>query len=106
MRRLLKSVLRAMWRSTLPFRRPFLRKVNDYLARSLHPTERLLAEHLGASRALADETTILMDQIIRELVRVRRQVEELQQAVDELSGSQTGPTIAGEIEASERLKAG
>ena len=55
-----------------------------------------------------------MDHLIRELVRLQRQVEGLQQAVEDLTLLAAGPAIAGEIEpdegsgtsASQHLKAG
>ena len=56
---------------------------------------------------LGHETNVLMDHVIRELVRLQRQVEGLQQAVEDLTLSSSDPAIAGEIEpVNEHLKAG
>jgi hypothetical protein len=97
MKRLLKSGLKALWRATAPLRRPFVRKLEGFLTRCLRPTEALLA----------NEANVLMDHVVRELVRLQRQVERLQQAVEGLTHSTAGPAIAGEIEpADEHLKAG
>lgn len=104
MKRLVKRVLKALWRATAPLRRPFLRKIEGFLTRCLRPTEALLA----------NEANVLMDHVVRELVRLQRQVEGLQQAIEDLTLATAGPAIAGEIEpedgserpAGEHLKAG
>ena len=101
MKRLVKTGLKALWRGTLPIRRPLMAKFEAYLARCLRPTERFLTE----------ETNVLMDHVVRELVRLQRQVESLQQAIEELSPAQGSVAIAGEIDpesrpAAEHLKAG
>ena len=104
MKRLVKRVLKMLWKATSPLRRPILRKAEAFLTRCLRPTEALLAH----------ETNVLMDHVVRELVRLQRQVEGLQQAVEDLTLLTAGPAIAGEIEAKKdsrpsdagRLKAG
>ncbi len=104
MKRLVKRMLKAIWEATRPLRRPILRKVEAFMIRCLRPTEALLAH----------DTNALMDHLIRELVRLQRQVEGLQQAVEDLTLLTAGPAIAGEIEpdegsgtsASQHLKAG
>jgi hypothetical protein len=88
MKRLVKRVLKAIWDATRPLRRPILRKVEAFMIRCLRPTETLLAH----------ETNALMDHLIRELVRLQRQVEGLQQAVEDLTLLTAGPSIADEIE--------
>ncbi len=101
MKRLVKAGFKALWRCMLPLRRPLMRKFEAYLARCLRPTERFIT----------DETNVLMDHVVRELVRLQRQVESLQQAIEELSPAQGGLAIAGEIDpetrsATEHLKVG
>jgi hypothetical protein len=104
MKRLVKHILKGLWRATSPLRRPILRKVEAFMTRSLRQSEALLAH----------ETNVLMDHVVRELVRLQRQVEGLQQAVEDLTLLTAGPAIAGEIEpddasgasAAEHLKAG
>jgi hypothetical protein len=96
MKRLIKAMLKAPWRWSQPLRRPFVRKLEAFLARSFRPSDRILVE----------ETNALMDQVVRELVRLQRQVEYLQQAVEDLSPAREVPAIAGEIDAAEHLKAG
>lgn len=93
MKRLIKKVLKAAWRSTEFLRRPVARKFEAYLSRCLRPTERLLA----------DETSTLMEHVVRELVRVQRQLDCLQQTVDELAEGRRELAI---VEADEQLKAG
>ena len=96
MKRLVKKVAKALWRGTLPIRRPFLHKFENYLSRCLRPTEQLLS----------DETNTLMEHVVRELVRLQRQVDYLQQTVEELTPESGKLAIAGEIAPDEKLRAG
>jgi hypothetical protein len=100
MKRLVKRGLKVIWKATDPLRRPFARKLEHFLRRCLR----------AADPGLASETDVLMDHVVRELVRLQCQVETLQQTVLELLPVQEGVAIAGEIEpgrlADEHLKAG
>jgi hypothetical protein len=102
MKRLLKRLLKAAWRTSEPIRAPIARKLENFLRRALQPTE----------PGLLGETDVLMDHVIRELVRLQCQVEALQQTIVELlpAEAQEIPAIAGEIEPTlaprEPLKAG
>jgi len=97
MKKLAKLVAKAMWRATLPLRRPFLRKFEEYLARCLRPTERLIT----------DETNTLMEHVVRELVRLQRQVDHLQQTLEDANVEAPPVAIAGEIlRNGEKLRAG
>jgi hypothetical protein len=100
MKQLIKACLKTLWRWTNPLRRPFERKIDAYLARYLRPAE----------RRVTDESNMLMDHVVRELVRLQRQIDLLHQAIEELALSQSPSAIAGEIEPEhangERLKAG
>ena len=96
MKRLLKGMLKAVWRWTFPLRRPFLRKLRLFFADCFQPAERLMA----------DEANMLMNHVVRELVRLQRQVDALQASIEELSSPRDA--IAGEIGPDEvrRFKAG
>jgi hypothetical protein len=104
MKRLVKRVLKAAWRSTEPLRRPIQYKLENFLRRALQPAE----------AGLLGESDVLMDHVIRELVRLQCQVEALQQTLMEYLATQAPetPAIAGEIEptplhtAEEQLRAG
>lgn len=96
MKRVIKKFAKVLWRGTFPLRRPFLRKFEAYLSRCLRPTERFLTE----------ETNILMEHVVRELVRLQRQVDYLQQTLEELAPESENPAIAGGIAPGEKLKAG
>jgi hypothetical protein len=101
MKRLVKRGLKAIWRSTEPLRRPILRKAEQFLRRCLQPID----------SSQLSETDVLMDHVVRELVRLQCQVEALQQTIlDRYGAEEQRPTIAGEIEPAggedERLKAG
>lgn len=100
MKRLVKRMLKAVWRRTEPLRRPILHKLVSFLRRALQPTE----------SGLVTETDVLMDHVIRELVRLQYQVDALQQTILELLPTLEIGAIAGEIEPAEapdkQLKAG
>lgn len=96
MKQLIKKIAKAAWRGTRPIRQPFLRKFEAYLSRCLRPTEQLLAH----------ETNTLMEHVVRELVRLQRQVDHLQQTVEELAPESGNLAIAGGIAPEEKLKAG
>jgi hypothetical protein len=101
MKRLVKRVLKAVWRSTEGLRRPILSRVERFLRHCLQPID----------SSQLTETDVLMDHVVRELVRLQREVEALQHTILEHFGAEEDrPTIAGEIEPAgggdERLKAG
>jgi hypothetical protein len=101
MKRLVKKVLRIGWRWTSPLRAPVARKFESYLKGCLKHEEWFLT----------DQTSVLMDHLIRELVRLQRQVDYLQQTIEERAAIGARPMIAGELDATtdgdgERLKAG
>jgi hypothetical protein len=102
MKRLVKRGLKAVWRWTIPLRRPILSKLEQFLRRCLDPSV----------RGVPNETDVLMDHVVRELVRLQRQVEALEQAIIGLLPPHETPAIAGEIEPDDadapdgRLKAG
>src|SRR5262249_7718864 len=96
MKRLLKTVAKALWRGTLPLRRPLSRKFEGYLSRCLKPTERLLA----------DETNTLMEHVVRELVRLQRQVDHLQQTIEDLTPHPGSLAIAPAHDHDGQLRAG
>src|SRR5262249_6783362 len=102
MKSILKRLLKTAWRATEPLRAPIVRKLENFLRRALQPTD----------PSLLGETDVLMDHVIRELVRLQCQVEALQETIAELLpvAAQEDPAIAGEIEPAraphEPLKAG
>jgi hypothetical protein len=102
MKRLVKRFLKAIWRSTEPLRRPILFKLEQFIRRCLQPTE----------PDQVTESDVLMDHVVRELIRLQGQVEAVQQTLLELSSTTHGDAaIAGGIEPDaatpgERLKAG
>ena len=100
MKKLAKRGLKAIWRMMEPLRRPVMRKLENFMRRCL----------VNSDPGLTDETNVLMDHVVRELVRLQCQVESLERTVLELLPAQDRPAIAGEIEPSrtpaEQLKAG
>jgi hypothetical protein len=87
MKRFANRGLKAIWRSTESLRRPILRKLEGFLKRALQPTE----------PGLLNETDVLMDHVVRELVRLQCQVEALQQTIIELLPAPEVHAMAGEI---------
>ncbi|MHC5538437.1 hypothetical protein ACYOEI_09430 [Singulisphaera rosea] len=97
MKRYLKACLKTMWGWTEPIRHPILMKLENFFGRCLSNHDR----HGN------DESMALMDQVVRELFRLQRQVEILQDMVEAQSQSLPAPSIAGAIDAPvEHLKAG
>src|SRR3954454_18686983 len=101
MKKIIKRGLKAVWRMMEPVRRPIMRKLENFMRRCL----------VAAEPGLNHETDVLMDHVVRELVRLQCQVESLEQAVLDLADARgQGPAIAGEIEPARapggQLKAG
>lgn len=88
MKRLVKTMLRTAWNWTRPMRRPFVNKFHRFLERSLEQS----------GRQLTDETNLLMNHVVRELVRLQRQVEELQETVERLADSEAPLTVVRAVE--------
>jgi hypothetical protein len=95
MKRVIKWSLQAIWRWTFPMRRPFVLRLEAMLARaaaaSRHPVHCYVNE----------ETSLLMDHMIRELVRLQGQVERLEHAIDELTPATTGLAVLGDMDGEE-----
>ena len=77
MKSLIKAPLKALWRWTLPIHRPILRKISGFIARSVTSSVN--------QAPVTEETGLLMDHMIRELVRLQKQVEHLQTLIEEQS---------------------
>jgi hypothetical protein len=77
----LKRGLKLLWRATFPLRRPLLRKLDSYL----RPMNHFVAE--------AEEMTMVMDHVVRELVHLQRQHEELRETIEELVSRLESPPI-------------
>jgi hypothetical protein len=127
MKSLIKRSLRAAWRALAPLRRPIARRVEARLAAFLEATvrpmvveeiERRVRPSLDATRSVvrenfgrtddvvqflrrsAQEDTLLLDSLVRELTRLQLQVEALRQIVDDRDAMSDGDS------ATERLMIG
>ncbi|WP_422926421.1 hypothetical protein [Singulisphaera sp. PoT] len=102
MKGLIKAIVKKAWQFTRPIRRPFVRKIHAHLTQCMEAVQR---PHPIV--VVSDESIVLMDQVVRELVRLQRQVDTLQQSLDAMADERAHPAIAGELELmSERLRAG
>ncbi len=103
MKRLMKRVLRAIWRLTAPVRRPIVQKTEAMLRRCCvqppaHPP------HVHLVCKVSEETGLLMDHMVRELVRLQSQIERLQHAVEDLTpAATTGLLVVSELDGDEPL---
>src|SRR4029077_7255981 len=79
MKRLVKRGLKVLWRGTEPLRRPIIQRLELFLRRCLQPME----------QGLSQETDVLMDHVVRELVRLQCQVEAMQQVLLDFVAAQT-----------------
>jgi hypothetical protein len=99
MKRLIKMPLRLAWRLTLPVRRPLVRRIEVLIARStaqahVHP-------HIVCE--VSAETGVLMDHMIRELIRLQIQVETLSRAIEQITPSTTGLAVVSELDGDEPM---
>lgn len=107
MKRLIKRPLKAIWRWTHPVRRPFVRKAEALLARSFaHAPVPQPHVHVACNCRVNEETGVLMDFMVREMVRLQDQIERLQQAVEDLAPSGKGLSVVNGDEPVARSAAG
>jgi hypothetical protein len=88
MKRLLKVPARMMWRMTRPLRVPIMRKFDAMIMRIFAQNRNLM--HVCH---VTEETSLLMDHMVRELVRLQTKVESLQATVEDLSSAGTTLSI-------------
>lgn len=91
MKRLIKRPLKAVWRFTLPVRRPFVARFEAMIVRCCASTRQ---PHYCQ---VSVETGVVMDHLVREVVRLQSQVEQLQLAVDDLASAGDRPEVVGRI---------
>lgn len=72
MKRRLKMAAKTLWRATFPLRRPVQHRFEAYLRRCL-------------AAPPADESQVVLDHLIGELIRLQEQVERLRDAVEDLA---------------------
>ncbi|GAC1466171.1 MAG: hypothetical protein NVSMB9_06450 [Isosphaeraceae bacterium] len=112
MKRFIKRVLKAIWRSTSRVRRPIVQKIEEFLRRcSVQPAIHVTPPHVHLVCGVTEETGVLMDHLIRELVRLQARIDLLQQAVEDLtpytkSGLVVVRALEGEEDEVERSAAG
>jgi hypothetical protein len=75
----MKRLFKALWRLTLPVRRPFQAKAEGFVAGCV---ARALEAH-DPTRALAADVNLVLDAVLAEHFRLQAQVEELQRLVHE-----------------------
>lgn len=80
MKRLVKRLLKPLWLATGPIRRPLSARLERFLRRCLTVDPFPLA----VSEAM-EEVPVLLDHVIRELVRLQDEVERLRSSVDEIT---------------------
>ena len=83
MKTLIKAPLQAIWRWTFPLRRPVIIKISSFIERSVPRPVHYCH--------VSDETGLVMDHMVRELIRLQQQVEHLHTLIEEHS-STLGPS--------------
>jgi hypothetical protein len=91
MKRLLKLPLKAVWRWTAPLRRPVMARYETVLVRCV-------ARQPPHVCQVTAETNLLMDNLVRELVRLQKQVDLLQSAVEAFAPPTTGLAVVGGLD--------
>ena len=84
----MKRTLKAVWRATLPARRPVQSKLETFLAGCL---ARALETH-SPTKALADEVNVALDAVIAEQFRLQARVDELARLLEEATADR--PPVA------------
>jgi len=100
MKTLLKRPFKAAWQFTSPLRRPFARKFEAIIARGCASTQQPHICQVG------EEMSLLMDHLVRELVRLQNKVDRLQEAIESLDSSSNGLGVVGANEFESKRAAG
>lgn len=91
MKRLLKLSIKAVWRLALPLRRPIIARLDELIRRNaVQPPPQL---HVACH--VPEETSLVMDHMVRELVRLQLQINRLQQTVEDLVPEVTSLSVVG-----------
>ena len=93
MKRMIKSIARAMWAGIGPVRRPLVRKfhllMNDRHRSVVDEIDQRVAQHFHArsqfAESIVQELNLVLDSMVRELTRLQAQVEVLHQQIEEQS---------------------
>jgi len=91
MNRLLKFPFKVLWRMTAPVRRPLVRRLEALLTRCCSPTYHLNNTNICH---VTEESNLLMDHMVRELVRLQKQVDQLHHAVEDITHSGSHAALA------------
>jgi hypothetical protein len=101
MKRLLKRVLKAVWRKTAILRGPITRKldqhINGLMTQSIQaqlPPALSRIEH--AVNVMAFDTNLVLNSVVREVARLQMQVEVLQQLIQDCAPAQGGLSLVGQ----------
>jgi hypothetical protein len=104
LKRLIKRPFKALWRWTSVLRRPIARKAEAFLIRAyMHAPIPAPHVHVGCNCRVNEETGVLMDFMVRELVRLQDQVERLQYAVVELAPTGSAFHVVNGLEADDAV---
>lgn len=80
MKRRVKNLLKSCWRATFPLRRPILVKTEGFLRRCM-------------GTAANNEQAVVLDLVVRELVRLQDEVEALRRSIDDLRDGHAGLNV-------------
>src|SRR3954451_8908855 len=98
MNRLIKLPLRVVWRLMLPVRGPVVRRLEEIITRCTAHQQPQPQPQTHVMCEVSAETGVLMDHMIRELVRLQSQVDLLRRAVEEIMPSKTGLAVVSELD--------
>jgi hypothetical protein len=94
----MKRLLKVLWESTWPLRRPFQRRAEAFLTRCLSQA----MEKKDPARARADEVTLVLDAVLTEQFRLQEQIEEIHRL---LADAAAGSDQKGRYSSSSRVVA-
>lgn len=98
MNRIIKLPFKLIWRIALPLRRPVIRRLDELIRRNaVQPPPQV---HLNCH--VPQETSLIMDHMVRELVRLQNQVNRLQETIEDLVPSAaTSLSVIGSLDQDE-----
>jgi hypothetical protein len=87
MKRMIKGLLRACWRATAPIRRRVSPLLSGFIAEAVGGQFAEVNQAIHVTRcatlAVAEDTNLVLDSVVRELARLQRQIEILREVVEE-----------------------
>jgi hypothetical protein len=90
MKRMIKNMIRSLWRISAPVHRPIIRKFDQHMMHLLQPFARAPEPVRVHSEPPPVDLVLVLNSLVRELARLQVQVDHLQQQINDLPSSDRG----------------